>query len=120
MIDSWVGEECLGSSHARANRQSACRLLARASCRRAKPLLPQRRAIAQGLRLNSASNLLRLNYQVIQLLAGADIEMPEALKELVQIRDRRIPEHFGFAVFLTAQMFRQMTDHLGEFIEERL
>ena len=48
------------------------------------------------------------------------IEVPEPLEELPQILQRASPKDLGFAIVLAAQSLRQVGNHFGQFIEERL
>ena len=75
--------------------------------------LPERLVVAKLLRLDAAHDSLGLTDQVVELLAGADIEMPEAIEELPQVLDGRVPEDFGFAVLGAAQALGEVTHQLG-------
>jgi len=63
-------------------------------------------------------DVLNLTYQLIELLAGANIEAPEALEEFAQVLDRRVAKDFGFPVLSAAESLRQMRDQLRQLFKE--
>src|SRR5262245_18221091 len=60
-------------------------------------LLAQGVVVPQGPGIDAANDPLRSFHQLIELLVGADIELPEALEEIRQVEDRRVPEDLAFA-----------------------
>ena len=58
--------------------------------------------------------------QLIELIAGTDVEMAEPVEKLVQVGHRRIPEDFRLAVFVSGEPFGQVGDQLRQFAGERL
>ena len=63
-------------------------------------MLTQAGIIAKLLRCNTSDDPLGVFDQRIQLLVGADIQLPKAVEEFRQVFDRRIPEDLGLAVRL--------------------
>ena len=75
--------------------------------------------VAKFLRCNTSDNPPGILNQRIQLLVGADIQLPEAVEELRQVFDRRIPEDLGLAVRLTGKPISEVGDQPRQFRGER-
>src|SRR5687768_10135481 len=60
--------------------------------------LPQILINSQFLRSHIPHHALCLRHEFVQVLAGAHVEMSEALKECVQILDNGVAKYFGLAV----------------------
>ena len=85
-----------------------------ATCCR-KPALSRK-----ALRLDAADDPLSLADELVQLLAAADVQLPEPLEELGQVLHGRVAEDFRLAILLARQPLGQVGHQLGQFGGERL
>src|SRR5688572_27601420 len=83
-------------------------------------MLAEARVLAKLLRLDTADNLLGLGYEVVKLLIRADVEPLEPLKEIAEVRDRRVAEDLRFAVLLAAEPFGKVFHKPGQFVGKGL
>jgi hypothetical protein len=65
-------------------------------------LLPQRGMVAEFLGQDALDRFLGLRDEIIELLAGAHVQVPETIKKLPKVIERGITEDFGLAVVATA------------------
>ena len=58
--------------------------------------------------------------EMVELLAGADVQLAEPLEELGQVLDGRVAKDLRLAVFVARQPLGEVRDQLGQFGGERL
>src|SRR3954467_3459543 len=63
-----------------------------------RDVLAQSVVVAQLLRVDALHHLLRLLHQTVEILAGADVEVLEALEKLIEVDHGGIPEDAPLAV----------------------
>ena len=91
------------------------------SCKLRGDLLADRLAVTQILGGHPTNSSLRLDHQLVELLVAADVQGAESLEEVAQVVDGRVPEDLRRAVLVGARdPLGQVSDHLGELVQERL